>query len=233
MNGGTFNIARSIWEHPVFRPAKFTDTQAFMWLVSEASWKPRTIRDKTFVIELGRGELTHSLRFMANKWQWKHDAVKRFLLRLEKHDMIRVSNATGQNVVSICNYDEYQAKPKSTTTVSATPTATGPRQDRHKEEEDLNKVNKITKVHFDLFWALWPNKSAKKPAIAAWNRLSLQDQELVISLPSAGFDKWRASAPHANPIHPATFLNNKRWEDESSPQTNGTPSQADMYRNMK
>lgn len=151
MGTGTFNVSRKIWHNPVFKVAKFSDREAFIWLVSEASWKPRTIRDKTYVISLERGQLTHSLRFMADIWGWKHDAVKRYLVRLENHDMIRVSNATGQNVITIYNYEVYQNEARDSATATATATATGARQERDKEEEGLNKgnngnVKKDTKV---------------------------------------------------------------------------------------
>lgn len=145
MSGGNFIVDRGVWDHPVFRPGKFTDAQAFIWLISEASWRPRTIRDKSFVIDLERGQLTHSLRFLAKKWQWRHDAVKRYLLKLEKHAMVRVTSATGQTVITICNYGNYQIGGDCSATVTATATATGPRQDRDKEENLIKPEGKPDK----------------------------------------------------------------------------------------
>ena len=57
--------------------------------------------------------------------------------------MIRVSNATGQSLVTVSNYDKYQASHDSSATAGATPTATSVRQDRDKEKEGLNKGNKV------------------------------------------------------------------------------------------
>lgn len=138
---GTFNVARSVWNHTVFRPSKFSDREAFLWLVSEASWKPRAIRSGNYIIQLDRGQLSHSLRFMGEKWGWSKSAVQRFLKTLENRDMIRDSSGTAQNVITICNYDRYQSIPNGSGTAGGTVNGTDAGQMRDKEEEGLNKGN--------------------------------------------------------------------------------------------
>ena len=85
--------------------------------------------------------------------------------------------------------------------------------------ELVSKKQTKKKIHFEVFWELWPNKVAKPKANAAWDKLSATDQAIIISLHDAGFTAWREVSPATNPIHPATFLNNRRWED--SPASNG------------
>jgi len=71
------------------------------------------------------------------------------------------------------------------------------------------------KIDFKVFWTEWPNKVAKPKAKIAWEKLKAKDQHAIMALPSAGFESWQASAPQgANPVHPASFLNQRRWEDE-------------------
>jgi len=41
---GTVNISRSIWNSPTFNCEPFTEREAWMWLIMEASWKARTKR---------------------------------------------------------------------------------------------------------------------------------------------------------------------------------------------
>ncbi len=86
-------------------------------------------------------------------------------------------------------------------------------------EPEPEPVVKKDIVHFDLFWSIWPNKSSKQTAVKAWDKLTVEDQRAVIDLPRAGFDAWQRSAPNANPILPASFLNQRRWED--APLLNG------------
>jgi len=108
MTAGTFNVARAIWDHPVFAPSPFSEREAFLWLVSEASWKPRTVRAGKVIVDLERGQLCASLRFMAEAWGWSKSRVERYLKRLENHAMICAKSGTGQMVLTIQNYNEYQ-----------------------------------------------------------------------------------------------------------------------------
>lgn len=110
MSGGTFNVSRKIWNHPEFKPEPFSEREAFLWLVSEASWKDRTARAGRVVVDLRRGQLCASVRFMAEAWQWSKSRVNRFLQRLEKRDMLVSEIGTGQLVITLCNYETFQGQ---------------------------------------------------------------------------------------------------------------------------
>lgn len=47
---------------------------------------------------------------MADAWQWSKSRVDRFLKRLENRDMVALDSGTGQLVITLCNYDEYQGQ---------------------------------------------------------------------------------------------------------------------------
>lgn len=118
MTAGTFAVSRRIWSHPEFAPCEFSEREAFLWLVSEASWKSRTVRAGRVVVDLDRGQLCASIRFMADAWQWSKSRVDRFLKRLEKRDMLVSECGTGQLIITICNYDEYQGERDTSGTVA-------------------------------------------------------------------------------------------------------------------
>ncbi len=70
---------------------------------------------------------------------------------------------------------------------------------------------------FALFWDAYPRKVAKQEAAKVWARL-LPDEMLTIAI-NAGVkawdqsDQWNTERPKFIP-YPATFLNQRRWEDE-------------------
>ncbi len=105
---GVFAVDRGIWEHPSFANEPLTEREAWAWLIGEASFKARTKRIGSVVLELKRGQVAASLRFMADKWQWSEPRVRRFLKRLKTDAMIDASTDAGITVVNICNYDKYQ-----------------------------------------------------------------------------------------------------------------------------
>ena len=109
---GTVNISRDIWQDAAFKSEPFTEREAFMWLIMEASWKPREKRVGNITVKLERGQLAASVRFMADAWGWQKSTVDRFLKRLKNRDMIGTAGGTGVNVVTIRKYNEYQSAPK-------------------------------------------------------------------------------------------------------------------------
>lgn len=67
---------------------------------------------------------------------------------------------------------------------------------------------------FSQFWEVWPNKTAKASAEKAWQKLTAAERAEAHDSAAAWFAAWRASNRDASPIHPASYLNQKRWQDE-------------------
>ena len=120
MSGGVFAVSRGIFEHEFFEDEPFTEREAWIWLIREAAWKPRKVRSPTGPITIQRGQCSCSVGFLADRWKWSKSRVGRFLHRLQKQDMIGTASGTGQMVITICKYDEYQRVSLPGGTVSET-----------------------------------------------------------------------------------------------------------------
>jgi hypothetical protein len=136
---GVFAVDRGIWEDPDFPNEPFTEREAFLWLVSEAAWKPHRKRSGSKVVDLERGQVCHSIRFMAEAWQWSKSRVDRFLSRLEKRDTIKRTTGTDPVVVTICKYDAFQRVSLPDRDSSGTQVGTAAGQQRDKLEDRENK----------------------------------------------------------------------------------------------
>jgi hypothetical protein len=69
--------------------------------------------------------------------------------------------------------------------------------------------------NFDAFWQLYPRRVAKLDAQRAWAKLNAQDRAEVLRRLPLFVDYWRATRSSKQFIlHPASFLNGRRWEDE-------------------
>ena len=151
---GTVNIARDIWHDTAFKRQPFTEREAFVWLIMEASYKAREKRVGSVCVRLDRGQLASSIRFMAEAWDWQKSTVDRFLKRLQNRDMIGTDSGTGLTVITICKYDEYQSKPRENGTDEtekrdSSGTAAGQQRDKpnkglipdeiSEQEEDMGK----------------------------------------------------------------------------------------------
>lgn len=91
------------------------------------------------------------------------------------------------------------------------------KQDKTKQKESIEKQSS-----FEQFWAAYPKKAAKQDALKAWDKLTVDESLLVQIL--AGIMRLRTSAQWCREAgrfipYPATFLNGRRWNDESKEGT--------------
>lgn len=135
MGINVFAVARSIWDHEFFADDDvFSERLAWIWLLSEAAWRPTRTKVGNVVVNVGRGQIAHSVRFMADKWGWHRSKVERFLNRLKTEAMIETDARQGVSVITICKYAEYQKVGLPEKASTETPSETEPRQSRDREE---------------------------------------------------------------------------------------------------
>lgn len=68
---------------------------------------------------------------------------------------------------------------------------------------------------FSEFWMLYPKKHAKKYAEKCFNKLSTEEKEAAILGLKKYLKYWEMKSTDSEYImHPSTFINQARWEDE-------------------
>ncbi len=132
---GTVNVSRDLWDDPTFKDSEMSQREAWIWMIAEASWKARVKRAVSIELELQRGQLVASTRFMAKAWMWSEPRVRRYLDMLENRRMIRRETDAGITVITICKYDEYQNTPSN----SDAPATQQPTHQRRTSDANDNK----------------------------------------------------------------------------------------------
>jgi len=79
----------------------------------------------------------------------------------------------------------------------------------HKPITNINIYND----QFEMFWKSYPKKTAKESAKKAWIKIKPND-ELIAKITKAVKDQKLSEREQQFIPHAATWLNNKRWEDE-------------------
>ena len=141
--GGTINVARALWDDTTFRDSEMSQREAWIWLIVEASWKPRTVRVGSIELSLVRGQLAHSTRHLAKEWQWSEARVRRYLDMLENRRMVERVTDAGITVLSICNYDIYQNAGRD----GDAPADETPTQERRTSDANHKKGERRGKIH--------------------------------------------------------------------------------------
>lgn len=132
----------------VWGDAPYSEREAWSWMIGEASWKDQLAKNILgSPTEIKRGQFSHSIRFMGKKFQWSIGKVQRFLKKLTIWNMIEISQKTdtqtdtGQNIITICNYNIYQNKNGKTDTQTDTQADTPPIHMRVQTRNPSNPSN--------------------------------------------------------------------------------------------
>jgi uncharacterized protein YdaU (DUF1376 family) len=81
---------------------------------------------------------------------------------------------------------------------------------------------------FERFWSVWPNKVGKPAAAKAFFRVRSECEAIISAVPRYVAETQAAGRPWLNP---ATFLNQRRWEDSPAPQPMARAGPSQSNRN--
>lgn len=149
----------------------------------------------------------------------------------QEHNVIRADRKTdsiySDLLQQIPDFVPLKARPRSDVKTSQF-LLDGPESvhgQRRLGKDRLGKVNINTPTveeGFRLFWEQYPRKQAKSSAVKAWRKLDPGEYENVMKGLEAHktSDQWQREGGRFIP-HPATFINQRRWEDEIPQSTPG------------
>lgn len=161
-------------DSPFFQDEPYSERDAWEWMIEEAAFKEKTIAVLGNPVALKRGQFCHSIRFMAEKFQWSIGKVQRFVKRLQKWSMIHASTDTGQVLISISNYSKYQEGKYSGDTSTDTqlgttpdtPTGTNNKKDKEGKKVKNKRAAQAPLKPEDVSHAVWEDfKNQRKTKI--------------------------------------------------------------------
>jgi len=127
----------------------------------------------------------------------------------------------------------------STSGHQSSPVVTSRHQSSRLEKKEKNQKKENPRLSvtplfgFDRFWNEYPKKVSKQEAIKAFNKLETDTTLLDTILEALRAQKrssdWTRDNGQYIP-HPATWLNQRRWEDEG---TQIEPQEEDRYANLR
>lgn len=152
-----FAVDRDIFSIDFFEGQKYSERDAWLWMISSAAVSERTINIGGHPVSIDRGQLSFSIRFFAVKFGWEKTKVERFIRRLHEWGFIGVKTATGQTLITISNYDTYQNLPTGSATEA-----------RQKRDRSTTKTYNYTSI-YNIQQAVWDDfvklRKAKKAPI--------------------------------------------------------------------
>ena len=87
--------------------------------------------------------------------------------------------------------------------------------DMTSESIEVALVEIIPDDDFSHFWAMYPRRTQKSNAVKRWANMPRKDRFAALKALSVQIERWRVQRTEQQYIpHPATWLYQRRWEDE-------------------
>lgn len=103
-------ISRKLFEHHLWcEDREYSRFEAWLFLLKEARFEDTKVLDKGKLVIVKRGQIYASIRFLATAFGWSTKKVGNYIKILEGDEMVKKETVkeTGQNIITICNYDKY------------------------------------------------------------------------------------------------------------------------------
>lgn len=152
------------------------DADAWFWLIEHTAWKPiRRTAGQGQSVMLERGQIHISDRSLASAFQWDKKRVRRFLARLEAHEMVLQNRDQSGTTLTICNYDKYQQIPERS---GPAKDQSGTTQEQGKQDSASNEagvppvdiVKAIWDIGVTLLTASGHDERAARSIVGRWRK---------------------------------------------------------------
>lgn len=193
----------------------------YIRLLLSAAWEEKDYKG----VHLIRGQLVVSQRDFADKCGVSRQELRTILNRLIATRKITQTATQKFSLITVLDYDCATQKSTRKTTAQQ-PTINPPslyntdiQNNRITDSGEISQAN--NEENFNSFWAQYPKKTAKQAAFKAWKKINPNEELLNKMLSSLERQKksaqWTKDGGQFIP-YPATWLNNRRWEDEIDTQ---------------
>ena len=122
-NQGFLKLSRKFFETSLWKePRQYSRSEAWLDLIRMAGFEDSTQILNNREIEVRRGEIVASRRFLEKRWSWGSTKVSNFLSWLKSNRMINQRQTSGQTIITLCNYDTYNDTQTTPQTENKPPT---------------------------------------------------------------------------------------------------------------
>ena len=172
-------------------------------------------------VEIKRGQLLTGLNTLNNETGISIQTLRTCIKKLKSTNEITIKSTSKYSIVTILNYDTYndieiltnnQINKQTNNQLTIDQQSINNQLTTNKNDKKEKNDNKIINISFDIFWNLYDKKVGDKTKCKKkWSNLKDDVREEIIQI----LPEWlkQFNDKQYQP-HPATFLNQQRWNDE-------------------
>jgi hypothetical protein len=221
---GYVKLWRKSMESAVFKNANVW--KFWCWCLMKATHKPVQILVGYQRVDLVPGQFIFGRAKASKELRLSEREIRTCVDTLSKLENMTIKATNKFSIISICNWDTYQnGKNENDQHNDQQATNKRPTSD-HKQEYKECKEEKTSSPgnngdgyseDFKIFWKAYPRRAGKGKAFAQWKKVAKDSQvrkEIMKAIPL----QIKSGVLRTDDLqycpHPATWLNQRRWEDE-------------------
>lgn len=152
---GWIKLDRKILDNCLWNDKPFTKGQAWVDLLLLADYEDNTGLYRGGIKHYKSGVVYRSIKYLAVRWGWSRDKVRRYLKNLENEEMVVVNATTNDTTITIVNWAFFQGgnttdkTPNKTTgkaTHNTTDNTTDKTHTRNKEYKEYKEEKEIGSI---------------------------------------------------------------------------------------
>lgn len=152
---GYIRLSRTFFDNPLWtEPREYSRAEAWLDLIQVARFEAERKILNGRAIEVQRGEIMASRRYLEKRWTWGSTKVANYLKLLVLEKMVTIKQTNGQTIITLCNYELYN-DPQTTKQTADKPdanqtqTTDKPNIKKDKKENEGKKID-LTFVDIDF-----------------------------------------------------------------------------------
>ncbi len=218
MNIGWVKFHRRLVDHPRFKDPEWLAVWVYLLLC--ATHQPRKMDFDGRIVELKPGQLITGRHAIADATGVHQSKVRRILTKMKTDQQIDQQAGVKGSIITVVNWQSFQESDRQNgQPVTNDRPATGQSATTNKNgEEREERENRTPSAHdtaFAGFWDKYPRKVGKAEAEKAFKKISAELLPMITTTleTQKRSDQWNSDGGQFIP-YPATWLNQRRWEDD-------------------
>ena len=107
---GFVPLSRRFFGHFLWAEERsFSKAEAWIDLIQMAAFKSHGKLIGTTVVNVDRGGIVASERFLSVRWNWSRTKVRDFLELLQSFEMVSIKKDHGVSLITLCNFEQYNS----------------------------------------------------------------------------------------------------------------------------
>lgn len=171
---------------------------------------------------INRGQLATGRKQLSKATGISERSIRTCIKHLKSTGELTSKTTSKYSIITICNYEEYQSRETQIDQQNDQQSDQQPTSNRPQTRSKRIKEESISS-NFDSFWQAYPKKQSRQLAQKSWDKIA-PSEELQSTILSAldcqkVSEQWQQDNGKYIPLA-STWLNQRRWEDETAPEVN-------------